>query len=471
MRRSFKRQSGWCYGTEVHRLSATHGMVVSWRTGRAAWQHSLGPLPGRMPRRSSRRHAGQGAGRYGIWTRSLALHLIPRNGSHEPGSTKPPRSSRPGRRPGRLPRRLIPVTHKCFSSGRYALTVPVLHEQLTWWRKPSRARYDSVALPWPTMIFELNQPNRPHQQRPSEYLIGDDCPSFFSYERAFRAFFYGDFSASPGQDVPSDTAVIRVVNSAAWLERVVIKPAHMDVVVGGSEATGARVELNSQTYQTDARVGDSSQVRLTLPDGLPSGSWLYLSRGRQWLDYRAIGDLGQAELARAGIEVEQPEDPETEIQILLAMGEGQQVEFKSRLPGDSPDSKRTVFKTVAAFANGTGGDLVFGIDKDEATICGLENIDPLKERDRLIQLARSIVTPAPAVEVHQHEVDGKKLLVLSVDVGTGRPYGITPGDKNKPIEFYVRRGATTFPARPEEIRGSVLARVPSAGPDHPWSFA
>jgi predicted HTH transcriptional regulator len=137
------------------------------------------------------------------------------------------------------------------------------------------------------------------------------------------------------------------------------------------------------------------------------------------------------------------------------------VEFKRQLPENSDESKRTVFKTVAAFANGHGGSIVFGIEKDEATVCGLEGIDLIAARDRLAQLARSVVTPAPEVEVRPYEHDGKTLLVLIVSRGTDPPYGITlPGKKDKPAEFYVRRDATTFPARPDEIRNAVLAATP-----------
>lgn len=374
---------------------------------------------------------------------------------------------------GQVPSRALaaaldPDDAQVLQLGRHALTLPVLADHLNWWRTPSRTRYDSVALPWPALIFELNQPARPQQQAPPGHLIGDDCPSFFSYDRAFRAFFYGDFSGSPGHHVPSDAAVIRIAAASAWLEHVIITPTHMDVVVCGNDVAGTRVELNGATYRTDARVSDSGQVRLPLPEGLPDGSWLYLSRNKQWLDYRAIGEYGQADLERAGVEIEAPDDPETEIQILLSLGEGQQVEFKSQLPGDTAESKRTVFKTVAAFANGSGGTVVFGVEKDEATICGLNDIDPLKARDRLIQLTRSIVTPAPAVQSRQYAVDGKTILLLSVEAGPDAPYGITPGSKDKPVEFYVRRGATTFPARPEEIRNSVLARVPPTTSSPPW---
>lgn len=137
------------------------------------------------------------------------------------------------------------------------------------------------------------------------------------------------------------------------------------------------------------------------------------------------------------------------------------MEFKRQLPEDSVESKRTIFKTVAAFANGHGGSIVFGVESDEATVCGLNGIDLISERDRLAQLARSIVTPAPEVEVRSYEQDGKTLLVLAVSRGSDPPYGITlPGRQGKRVEFYVRRDATTFPARADEIRNVVLASAP-----------
>lgn len=360
-----------------------------------------------------------------------------------------------------------------LSLGGYDLTFPVLSEQLPWQHKPSRARYDSVVLPWPSVISEPWVPDRPggEQRPPHGYLIGDDCPSFPSYETAFRAFFYGDFSGSPGGQVPTGFAAIRIVEGRAWLDRVRITPASLEVCLGGSNVAGARVELNSATYRCDARATATRQVTLPLPDGLSPGAWLYLSRDRQWLDYRAIGEYtASAELARAGVEVEVPEDPESEIQALLSQGEGLQVEFKRQLPGDSAESKRTIFKTVAAFASGHGGSVVFGVEKDEATVCGLDGVDLIADRDRLTQLARSIVTPAPAVEVRCYEYDGKTLLVLAVGRGADPPYGITlPGRQNGPVEFYVRRDATTFPARSDEIRNAVLAAAPPPAADPPWA--
>lgn len=200
-----------------------------------------------------------------------------------------------------------------------------------------------------------------------------------------------------------------------------------------------------------------AHLTLLLPEGVPLGAWLYLSRDREWLDYRAIGEaMGLGDLARTGVEVEVPEDPESVIDALLASGEGPITEFKRQLPEDNDESKRKIFKTVAAFANGQGGSLVFGVESDEATVCGIDDTDLIKARDRLTQLAWTLVTPSPVVEVRTYNVDGKTVLVMSVERGNSPPYGLKVRDR---IEYYVRRDATTFPARPEDIRTSVLALV------------
>ncbi len=63
------------------------------------------------------------------------------------------------------------------------------------------------------------------------------------------------------------------------------------------------------------------------------------------------------------------------------------------------------------------------------------------------------------------------LLVLAVEPGSNPPYGITlPGKKDKPVEFYVRRDATTFPARSEEIRNAVLATAPPSAAGPHWAY-
>ena len=120
--------------------------------------------------------------------------------------------------------------------------------------------------------------NRPGGERaPQGYLIGDDCPSFPSYQAAFRAFFYGDFAGTPGGQVPSASGwCVSSTAGRGWTGSALPRPT-LQVHVGGSDVAGARVELNSATHRADARVTEAGQVSLPLPDGLPPGAWLYLA--------------------------------------------------------------------------------------------------------------------------------------------------------------------------------------------------
>jgi len=210
------------------------------------------------------------------------------------------------------------------------------------------------------------------------------------------------------------------------------------------------------------RVGGPGIGAFLLKDGLPADAWLWLKRGTDWLDYRSVDARSgwTGVLGRAGVIIEVSTDPQANVKALLAAGEGPQVEFKRQLPADA-EQKRKQFKTVAAFANGDGGTMVFGMDPDELTVTGLGDEDPRKLRDHLYALIHGAVVPSPEVLVEHYHVDGKTILVLHVSQGPAPPYGIAvdKGSRNKP-EFYVRRGSSSYPAQPGELREMARSRPP-----------
>lgn len=118
-----------------------------------------------------------------------------------------------------------------------------------------------------------------------------------------------------------------------------------------------------------------------------------------------------------------------------------------------------MFKTVVAFANGSGGSLVFGIEDETKLIKGLPG-KPSEQRRRLTDLARDLVSPSPRVSIEAGDIDGRHLLVLHVQPGGGTIHALIV-DSNKP-EYYVRRDGTTFYARPDELQ-AVAARAGDAG--------
>lgn len=356
--------------------------------------------------------------------------------------------------------------------GPYSIAVPQIGDQINWERRPSLASYDIAPLPWPVVDYSLYPRDSDHLPRTPGFLIGDGCPSFPGFETAFRAFFYGDFSTIGAGQIPSDLGRLRHVQPEAWLRRVRVSPTHLEVWVGGKGALGTRVELNSAQLQVSKRVGKSAKIRFPLRQGLPDDVWLYLSREKSWLDYRALGSrlTRSDDLRRSGVEIETTHDPEAEIGSLISGGEGPRTEFKSALPAKTPESMRKVLKTVAAFANAQGGSVVFGMDPDEVTPVGIDG-DLTHARDRLTNLIRRHIEPSPPISFRSYDVQGHSFLVLDIDAGSRPPYGLRFQDS--PIEFYIRRGANTYPATAEEVREAVLGSLPIQQasptlPANPW---
>lgn len=346
-----------------------------------------------------------------------------------------------------------------LSLGDYSAAVPQVFETVNFHREPSLARHSTPRLEWPHVVYDLASPaNQTTNTTVTGHLVGEDSPSFPTFEHATQAFFTGvvSLARSPGSTARG-LARVRVLQPDAWLSRITVTPTYIDVHVSGAARQGARVGLNGSTGHTNRRVGTRGRVRIALTEGLPDDAWLYLSRDRSWLDYRALGPaLGAG--ANDGVDLGLTSDVATEIRALLSVGEGPQMEYKRQLPDRSPDSTRKMLKTVAALANGAGGHIVFGMDPDETTIVGLRDIDAKQVRDRLGQLIRRNVVPSdPSFSVQWAELDGELVVALRVEPSTARPYGLQFGDS--PVEFYVRRGSSTFPATADEVRS--LAQLPS----------
>jgi Putative DNA-binding domain len=316
---------------------------------------------------------------------------------------------------------------------------------------PSLARYGNVQLPWPSFVHVPGFVNPGHINYPQEYLVGGDAtPSFPAFGGAFNAFFYDQYVISGVGNPHINTASIHVVDSRARIRRVRVRPASIDLWLGGSALRDTVVELSGAEYRTTAKV-EKPRILIPLPDGLPSDAWIWLKSGREWLDFRPLNEWGG--VVSPDVEMELPRDPAAELSQLATRGEGPYLEYKERVPSTKHE-KRSVFKTVVAFANGAGGTVVFGIEDDTKLIKGLLG-KPSVERRRLTDLVRDLVTPSPRVSLEAGSIDGRNLLVLHVQPGGGTIHALTI-DSNKP-EYYVRRDGTTFYAKPEELRAIAAA--------------
>lgn len=91
--------------------------------------------------------------------------------------------------------------------------------------------------------------------------------------------------------------------------------------------------------------------------------------------------------------------------------------------------------------------MLFGVT-DEGEICGIKD-KPAIGRRRVNDFIRGLVEPSPSVRIDVVNIDGSTVVVLEVHPGQGILHALVM-EKSKP-EYYVRRDATTFYARPEEV--------------------
>lgn len=120
------------------------------------------------------------------------------------------------------------------------------------------------------------------------------------------------------------------------------------------------------------------------------------------------------------------------IQTLLTLPEGKTLEFKRDL-----SSPRNVLRTLVAFANSAGGQLVLGV-ADDGQLLGVD--DPLAEEERLCNLIADQIAPRLVPNVELVTVAGKTLMLVEVFLSGTRPHCIKAEGMEAGV--YVRLGST-----------------------------
>lgn len=117
------------------------------------------------------------------------------------------------------------------------------------------------------------------------------------------------------------------------------------------------------------------------------------------------------------------------------------------------ENKTTEFKreymddikyAVIAFANTDGGKIYIGMN-DDGTARGVEDVDGTMLR--VTNMIRDVVRPDVTMfmECGVEIIDGKNIVVLTIQRGTSRPYYLH-GKGVRPEGVYVRQGASSVPA-------------------------
>jgi predicted HTH transcriptional regulator len=75
------------------------------------------------------------------------------------------------------------------------------------------------------------------------------------------------------------------------------------------------------------------------------------------------------------------------------------------------------------------------------------------------QPIRARVLPTPDFVITAQTIDGKTVLFVEISPGATPPYGvISHRDQRDRPQYYVRRGASTYPAQPSDLH-EVFQRV------------
>lgn len=101
-------------------------------------------------------------------------------------------------------------------------------------------------------------------------------------------------------------------------------------------------------------------------------------------------------------------------------------------------------KTVVAFANGSGGKIVFGVEDSTFKVLGINQEDAFSIMDGITSAICDSCTPMIMPIVTLASIEEKVVIVVNIMPGSQRPYYLT--SKGKENGTYIRVSGTTRPA-------------------------
>ena len=120
--------------------------------------------------------------------------------------------------------------------------------------------------------------------------------------------------------------------------------------------------------------------------------------------------------------------------------ESERIEYKSQMLED-------LYKEVIAFANTDGGVIYIGID-NEGNLTGIDDVD--ETYTRLTNGIRDAIAPDVTMFV-RYVLQDNKVIRIEVGEGSYKPYYLK-AKGIKPTGVYVRQGASSVQASPDQIR-------------------
>ena len=104
----------------------------------------------------------------------------------------------------------------------------------------------------------------------------------------------------------------------------------------------------------------------------------------------------------------------------ILAGESKNVEFKV----ERPDKSIKYMKTVVAFANGKGGQIIFGVDDKTREVVGIPENKVFQEIDAITNAISDSCEPAIIPDVYLQNINDKPVIVCKISAGRQKPYYI-----------------------------------------------
>ncbi len=120
--------------------------------------------------------------------------------------------------------------------------------------------------------------------------------------------------------------------------------------------------------------------------------------------------------------------------------ESERIEYKSQMVED-------LYREVIAFANSDGGVIYIGID-NQGNLAGIDNVD--ETYTRITNGIRDAIAPDVTMFV-RYVLQDNKVIQIEVGEGSYKPYYLK-SKGIKPTGVYVRQGASSVQASPDQIR-------------------
>jgi hypothetical protein len=127
---------------------------------------------------------------------------------------------------------------------------------------------------------------------------------------------------------------------------------------------------------------------------------------------------------------------------VLERGETQHVEFK-----DPDASPKAIARTIAAFANSSGGSILLGV-REEASGRGFVVGIEITKAMRALEMARTMLEPEQFLSPEVMEIGGLHVLVVRIEAAK---HGLVISDNR----VYQRRGSASVVATPREIEAAL----------------